>query len=596
MPLSAKIRRRILLPGLDLVFVLIAAFGANFLRFETLFPEEFVHFRAWILLSFLFTFLTFSYLGLYRGIWKYASINELFLITQAVAFRTILMVLVFYGFGLAPLPRSVPALDALLLFFLVAGSRFVHRFRLEMFSLRALRGKRPILIVGAGDAGEMLVREIRSHPRHGYNPVGFVDDDPAKRGIRIHGIPVLGDKDALPRLIREKGVEEVILAVPTATGRQIREVFDKVRSTGARLRTLPALKDLVDGQVQLRQLREVGLEDLLGRETIRLDEDLIRRALPGRRVWVTGGAGSIGRELARQIAALKPARLTLIDQNETNLFHIGLELQEKHPQVDISTVVIDILDENRLNDLMSEQKPDVLFHAAAYKHVPMMEKNPVEAIKNNVMGTLTVARLAVRHKVGRFVNISTDKAVHPVNVMGATKRLGELIVRSLNGSETIFVSVRFGNVLGSDGSVVPIFQRQIASGGPVTVTHPDIRRYFMTIPEAVQLVLQAGIMGDGGEIFVLEMGESVRIDDLARNLIELAGFRASHTWGTWAGPPVWAAPEGEAPSKAVQDVVAGLCPCCGAPIAWCLGVMHSVRVTKAPVWRDLGRRLLVLGR
>ncbi|MBI4161309.1 MAG: polysaccharide biosynthesis protein, partial [Acidobacteria bacterium] len=525
LPNLSQWRRSALLPVLDLGFVLVAAFGAIFLRFETLLPPIFPHFRAWLVLSLLLTPAVFAYVGLYRGVWRYASINEILVIARGMAYRTVLLVVVFYGLGFAPLPRSIPVLDGLLLFLLVAGSRFAHRLRREVFSLRSLRGKKPVLIVGAGDAGEILLREMRTYGRHGYNPVGLIDDDPAKRGIRIHGVPVLGTQEDLPGLIRERGVEEVVLAIPSATGRQIRRIFERVRSTGVRLRTVPALQELANGEIHWNQLREVGLEDLLGRESIRLDEDRIRRALPGKRVLITGGAGSIGRELARQIAALKPARLALLDQNENNLFQIGLELAERNPGVAMETLVADILDEVRLGRLFGEERPQVVFHAAAYKHVPMMERNPREAIKNNVLGTWNVARAAVEHGVERCVNISTDKAVHPANVMGATKRIAELIVQGLNGEATRFVSVRFGNVLGSDGSVVPVFQRQIAAGGPVTVTHPDVRRYFMTIPEAVQLVLQAGTMGEGGEIFILEMGESIRIDDLARNLIELNGLR-----------------------------------------------------------------------
>jgi FlaA1/EpsC-like NDP-sugar epimerase len=522
---APKFRRAVLLPGLDLVLVVVAAFGANFLRFETFIPRLFPHYGVWILLSLMVTPAVFSNMGLYRGMWKYASINDLFLITRAIAYRTVLLVLIFYGLGFSPLPRSIPALDGLLMFLLVAGSRFVRRLHQEVFSLRSMQGKKPVLIVGAGDAGEMILREMRTFGRHGYNPVGLIDDDPAKRGIRIHGVTVLGSQEDLPRIIRDRGVEEVVLAIPSASGRQIRSIFERVRDTGVRLRTVPALRELENGEIHMSQLREVGLEDLLGRESIRLDEDLVRKNLPGRRVLITGGAGSIGRELARQIAALRPAHLTLVDQNENNLFQIGLELEELEIEVPFTTAIVDILDEVRLAQVFAAARPEVVFHAAAYKHVPMMEKNPTEAIRNNVFGTLTVARQAVESGVERFVNISTDKAVHPANIMGATKRLAELIVQSLRGQDTRFVSVRFGNVLGSDGSVVPVFQRQIAAGGPVTVTHPDVRRYFMTIPEAVQLVLQAGSMGTGGEIFILEMGESIRIDDLARNLIELSGLR-----------------------------------------------------------------------
>jgi FlaA1/EpsC-like NDP-sugar epimerase len=297
-----SLRRRIFLPAVDLVFVVLAAFGANFLRFESFLPEVFPHFWGWLVLSLILTPAVFQYMGLYRGVWKYASINELFLITRALAYRTFILVLVFFGLGFSPLPRSIPALDGLLLFLLVAGSRFLHRLQRELFSKRSLQGKKPVLIVGAGDAGEMILREMRNFSRHGYNPVGLVDDDPAKRGIRIHGVSVLGTQEALPRLIRDKGIEEIVLALPSATGRQLRQIFDRLRDTGVKVRTVPTIKELAGGEIHMSQLRDVELEDLLGRETIQLEQELIRRTLPGHRVMITGGAGSIGRELARQIA------------------------------------------------------------------------------------------------------------------------------------------------------------------------------------------------------------------------------------------------------------------------------------------------------
>jgi FlaA1/EpsC-like NDP-sugar epimerase len=338
-------------------------------------------------------------------------------------------------------------------------------------------------------------------------------------------VPVLGTRADLERIMTERDVREVIIAIPGASGSDMRAIFDTCRSAGARFRTVPTRGELARGVARISQIRLVDVDDLLGREVVRLDQRTLREELRGRRILVTGAAGSIGRELARQIAAYEPARLTLLDRNENNLFYLEAELRERGQAFQLDAVVGDVADRGRLTALMRDARPHVVFHAAAYKHVPLMESNPSEAIKNNVLATRALVDVSAALGVERFIYVSTDKAVHPSSVMGATKRLGERLVKSVKGTRTSFMAVRFGNVLGSDGSVVPIFRRQIAAGGPVTVTHPEATRYFMTIPEAVQLVLAAGAIGSGGDIFLLRMGEPVRIADLARNMIALSGLR-----------------------------------------------------------------------
>jgi len=415
-------------------------------------------------------------------------------------------------------------IDAMIVFGLVGGARLVTRMQRELVQAKTLKKKRPVLIIGAGDAGEIIFREMKNNMRLDYNPVGFIDDDPGKWGVRIHGIPVLGGREEIPRIAAERQVREAIIAIPSATGHDLSEVYVYCQRAGLRTKTLPALSQLIDGEVHLSQVRDVELEDLLGRKAVKVDLASIGASLRNKRVLISGGGGSIGRELARQVAEFEPERLVLLDRNENNVYFVEMELRKRFPSLALEVVIADILDRPRLHDVVALFKPHTVFHAAAYKHVPMMELNAVEAFKNNVMGTLNLAEEAMQQPSERFVLISTDKAVNPLSVMGATKRLAELLVQEMNSEATRFVSVRFGNVLGSDGSVVPLFKKQIAEGGPVTVTHPDVTRYFMTIPEAVQLVLQAGTMGKGGEVFMLDMGDPIKIVDLARNLIELSGF------------------------------------------------------------------------
>ncbi|MGD8374566.1 MAG: nucleoside-diphosphate sugar epimerase/dehydratase [Acidobacteriota bacterium] len=519
-------RRRALFVVADVLIIIVANLLANLLRFDDPFPSgrvQFLYFHRWMYLDLVLTPLIFWVFRLYRSSWRYTSIHELIQIVQAVLARTVAVVLAFVALGYHGLPRSVVVMDTVLLLLLAGGLRTMGRVHGELSRKRS--GGRRVLIVGAGESGEMIVRQMRQRGDLDYVPIGFVDDDPEKHGVNIHGVPVLGGRDDIPEILRTRRAVEVIVAIPSASARDLREIRRLCGDRKVRLKALPSMPDFLEDPASMRQIRDVQVEDLLGREPVVLDVEAIRRDIYGHTVLVTGGGGSIGREMARQLAALRPSHLVLVDRSENNLFAIQMDLRSLAPDLPVSYCVGDIQDEVRMHEVFEKHRPHVVYHAAAYKHVPMMESNVVEAVSNNVFGTRLLARLAAEFEAVRFVLISTDKAVNPSSVMGRTKRVAELILQSMNGASTRFIAVRFGNVLGSDGSVVPIFRNQIASGGPVTVTHPEATRYFMTIPEAVQLVMQAGSMGEGGEIFMLDMGEPVRIVDLARNMIELSGFR-----------------------------------------------------------------------
>jgi FlaA1/EpsC-like NDP-sugar epimerase len=521
-------RTRLLLVAGDILAVLMANLLAVALRFDfelSSLTARNLHNAKLLLIDLALTPLVFYGMGLYQGYWKYAGLDDLYRLARAVAVRTVGLIVIFYLLGFFGLSRAVVIIDTVLLLMMTGALRLAPRFHFEFFASKRRSAGHRTLIIGAGDTGESLLRELKKSPRLDYNPVGFLDDDAEKAGAKIHGVPVLGGSRDLERLIEEHGVREVIIAIPGASGGQMRDIFEVCRRTGARFRTVPTRGELDRGAARVSQIRLVDLEDLLGREVVNLDQRVLRQSLSGRRVLVTGAAGSIGRELARQISAYDPEELLLLDRNENNLFYLEAELREAHPLQSLRPIVADVLDRRRLEDLFVETRPQIVFHAAAYKHVPLMEQNPVEAIKNNVLATRSLGEAAAEHGVERFIYISTDKAVRPTSVMGATKRLGERLVKSIESDGTRFIAVRFGNVLGSDGSVVPTFRRQIAAGGPVTVTHPEATRYFMTIPEAVQLVLMAAAMGDGGETFLLQMGQAVRIVDMARNMIELSGLK-----------------------------------------------------------------------
>lgn len=521
-------RTKLLFVAGDVLAVLLANVLALALRFDFKWASiTDPAFRAseLLLIDLILTPVVFYVMGLYQSYWKYTGLDDLLRLVRAVAYRTAGLIILFYALGFVGLSRAVVIINTVLLLMLTGSLRLGPRFHFEFFSARRRSSGRRTLIVGAGDTGESLLRELKKTPHLDYNPIGFIDDDIEKTGIKIHGVPVLGDTRSLEKAIEDYGAREVIIAIPGAPGNAMREIFDVCRRTGARFRTVPTRGELQRGAARVSQIRLVDLEDLLGREVVSLDNQMLRMSLRGKRVLVTGAAGSIGRELARQIASYEPELLAVLDRNENNLFYLEAELRETHPLLNLAAIVGDVLDQRRMTRLFVDHRPRIVFHAAAYKHVPLMEDNAAEAIKNNVLATRFLSQAAIDAGVERFIYISTDKAVRPTSVMGATKRLGERLVKSLGTEATRFIAVRFGNVLGSDGSVIPTFRKQIASGGPVTVTDPEATRYFMTIPEAVQLVLMAGAMGEGNETFLLQMGQPVRIVDMARNMIELSGLR-----------------------------------------------------------------------
>jgi FlaA1/EpsC-like NDP-sugar epimerase len=506
----------------------LLAFG---LRFDFHVPRYLVE-LLWIWLPLLaaLRLLAFFQFGLFRGLWRYTGARDLEAIVKATTLATLGWIAALVV-GFQTFPRSVVAIEWLAAIMLVGGMRFsVRTLRAQLTARESAQDveepARRVLILGAGDAGEMLLREIQQRHATRYKAIGLLDDDAGKRGAHIHGVRVLGTVEDLPVLAIDRQVDEVIIAIPSATGKQMRRIVDLCKTAGVRFKTIPGLDHLIDGRVTLNQIRDVAIEDLLGREPVELDMEAISAAMKGHVVMVSGAGGSIGSEICRQVCRFAPSSLVLVERTENALFHIHRELAASHPEVPLHPCVADVGDARRMQELFDRHAPTVVFHAAAHKHVPMMEWNPGEAIKNNVLGTKTLAELADRNGVERFVMISTDKAVNPTSVMGASKRVAEVFVQALSQrSSTRFVTVRFGNVLGSAGSVIPIFQEQIAAGGPVTVTHPEMKRYFMTIPEASQLVLQAGTMGEGGEIFILDMGSPVKIADLARDLITLSGLR-----------------------------------------------------------------------
>ena len=519
--------RRLMVVTTHLVLVVASYWLAFVLRFDRMIPRAYWSLfvtTLWPLL--IFRLGSFAFFRLYSGWWRYVGMRDMVALVKAIAISSALFtaLLVFTGQAYQ-YPRSVIVIDAVLTLFFIGGVRF---------ALRALReNRRPatggprlrrVVIIGAGDAGELLLREMHNNRGLGYVPVGFVDDDIRKTGFHIHGVPVLGTTESLGRLLETNAADELIIAIPSATREQIQAIVNRCLATRLPFKILPAIAAL-SGRVQMSQVRPVRVEDLLGRDPVDLDSAVVRGAIAGRRVLITGAGGSIGAELARQIATFDPASLTLIERSENALFLIEQELHRKHPQLDVRPAICDICEGSDVARLFREARPEIVYHAAAFKHVPMMEAHVCHAVQNNVFGTRNIVEAAAQYGA-TFVLIATDKAVSPTNIMGATKRLAEQLVLSLADSRAHhFVAVRFGNVLGSNGSVVPLFSEQIADGGPVTVTHPEATRYFMTIPEAVQLVLQASALDEARDrIVMLEMGHPIKIVDLARNLIRLSGL------------------------------------------------------------------------
>jgi len=511
----------------DIVVAALAWLGAYWLRFNLTVPAEFQAAAfatlAWVVPLQAVVFWRF---GLYRGIWRFASLPDLKRIVIAVGIAALLIPLVLILFRVqAVVPRSVLILDPLLLVTIMGGSRLAYRAWKEHRLASVLRpNSKPVLVAGAGSAADFLLRELARNPA-GFHVVGLLDDSRDKQGRLVQGLPVLGALDDVVACAKKMEVDDVVLALPSAAHSVRKRITQACTEAGLNVLTVPSLEDLVAGRVSVSSLRSIELDDLLGRDPVQLDDSGLHRLLTGQVVMVTGAGGSIGSELCRQIARFTPAKLVLFELSELALYAMEQELPQRFPGVPIVPVIGDVKNAVWVNRVMAEHRPTVVFHAAAYKHVPLMENaNAWEAVRNNVLGTQVVAAAAQTHGVGKFVLISTDKAVNPTNVMGATKRLAEMVCQAMQREDgTRFVSVRFGNVLGSSGSVIPKFQKQIEAGGPVTVTHPDITRYFMSIPEAAQLVLQAGLMGEGGEIFVLDMGEPVKIAELARLMIRLSG-------------------------------------------------------------------------
>jgi FlaA1/EpsC-like NDP-sugar epimerase len=516
--------RRPLLVAAHIVLFSAAYAVAFALRFDFDIPrQEMSAFLATLPILLAIRATTFWFLRLYQGLWRYVSVRDVVGILKGVTLSSGLFALGVMTARVDGYPRSILVLDWILCVGLTAGLRIVSRLLLERRPGALDAPRKTAIIVGAGDVAEALIREI-NRGSLSYNVIGLVTDDPMLRGRSLHGLNVIGAVDDLPALCLRHEVSEVLLATVNGEAGEKRKIAEACRAARVVLRTVPAVTELLQGRAGISQLRKVNDEELLGRSAIGTNVERLREELTGRRVLVTGAAGSIGSELARQIANFAPEVLVLYDRAESDLYVTYIELGERFPHVKIEAVVGDILDAERVEEVMADYSPQLVYHAAAYKHVPLMEAHPIEAIKNNVFGTETVARAAIAAGVTEFVLISTDKAVRPVGIMGMTKRAAELVIRSLAGNGTTFVAVRFGNVLGSNGSVLPLFQKQIASGSPVTVTDPEALRYFMLTSEAVELVLTAGALGCDGEVYVLNTGEPIRIGDLAENFIRLSGF------------------------------------------------------------------------
>lgn len=516
---------------LDVIIIIASMVGALWIRLDFQFnevdPQYYQSIHGYMLINIICTIVIYWFMKLYTSLWRFASIVELKNIIISVVASTVLQTA---GMSIMRLqvPRSYPFLYLILLTILVIASRFSYRFiRIALHNYYDVKDEKPVctMVVGAGAAGYMIVREMKNSKHLNRKVPCIIDDDPSKVGTYLQGIPVVGGKELIPFYADKYEIEEIVIAIPTLTPDKQKELLEICKDTGCKILLLPGIYQLVNEDVSVSMLREVQIEDLLGREPVSLEMEEIMDYVQEKVVLVTGGGGSIGSEICRQVALHNPKTLIIFDIYENNAYEIQLELKKKHPDMDLQVLIGSVRNSRRVDSIFSKYHPDLVFHAAAHKHVPLMEDSPNEAIKNNVMGTYIVANAADMYGAKKMVLISTDKAVRPTNIMGASKRLCELIVQSFaQTSKTEYAAVRFGNVLGSNGSVIPLFRKQISEGGPVTVTHPEIIRYFMTIPEAVNLVLQCGAMAKGGEVFILDMGDPVKILDLAKNMIRLSGY------------------------------------------------------------------------
>jgi len=519
-----SIRDKFKLILIDAIILAIAPIFAVLLRFEGTLPAKELatvqNCIPWIVAA---SLAIFYFYGMYHRIWHYARMRDLVALIGAVSLSQALIFIIIVMTG-TYMPRSIPIITWILTLGGIGASRLMFKINIDLVT-ESKGDRQNLLIVGAGDAGAMLVRELEQNSAAITNIVGFVDDDPKKKNGRLAGFPILGTVDELAPIVRAKAVDKIVIAIPSADGDTIRHIDNACRSTGAQVCIMPGIYSMVNGEIDMGEMREISLEDLLRREPIQLDFEKITGYIAGKTVLITGAGGSIGSEISRQISRVGAKEIILLGRGENSIYEIHQELSRKFPEQIYHTVIANITDRERMARIFKRFQPQVVFHAAAHKHVPLMEIQPDEAVRNNIFGTKNVAELADENHAEIFVLISTDKAVNPTSVMGATKRTAELVLQEINQhSQTKFVTVRFGNVLGSRGSVVPLFEKQIAAGGPVTVTHKDVTRYFMTIPEAVQLVLQAGSQAEGGEVFLFDMGKPVKIKDMAEDLIRLHGL------------------------------------------------------------------------
>ncbi|WP_418872448.1 polysaccharide biosynthesis protein [Waltera sp.] len=530
---KVPLQRIIALVIMDIMSILLVSFAALYIRYDFSFqdidPLFFKHCENLLIPNIIGTLIFFVIWKLYRSVWRYASANELVNIVGATACASLAQ-FVYCKFTDNRMPRSYSVLYFFLLTLAICCIRFGYRIlRLINNKRMNLLGKEHcvnVMIIGAGAGGDMILKEIENSRYLSMRAKCIIDDQPGCHGKLMRGVPIVGGRESILDAVGRYSIDEIIFAIPSASVKTRKEILDICKESGCKLRTIPGTYQLINGDVSVSSLKEVEIEDLLGREPIRINTEEVLGHVGGKVVLVTGGGGSIGSELCRQLAAHHPKQLIILDIYENNAYDIQQELIRKYPELDLMVLIASVRNKERIDSIFETYRPNIVYHAAAHKHVPLMEDSPHEAIKNNVFGTYKVAQAADRYGVDKFVLISTDKAVNPTNIMGASKRLCEMLIQSMNrNSRTNYVAVRFGNVLGSNGSVIPLFKKQIAEGGPVTVTHPDIIRYFMTIPEAVSLVLQAGAYARGGEIFVLDMGEPVKILDLATNLIKLSGYR-----------------------------------------------------------------------